>query len=45
MRRDVLLAVCTTLVLVGCSGKQKYKEKYYQTILCEELNGVMEQKR
>jgi len=43
MNRGVLLAACTALLLVGCSGKQKHKEKYYQTILCKELDGVMEQ--
>ena len=43
MNRGVLLTVCTALLLVGCSSKQKHKEKYYQTLLCEELDGVMEQ--
>ena len=43
MNRGVLLAVCTALLLVGCGSKQKHKEKYYQTLLCEELDGVMEQ--
>ena len=44
MRKHVVLAIVTVAVLfVGCSEK-KHKEKYYQTQLCNELDGVMEQR-
>jgi len=41
------IAVLCFLVLAvfinGCSEAKKHNEKYYQTQLCNELNGVMEQ--
>jgi len=37
----ILLAV--TILFVGRSDKKKHNEKYYQTELCNELGGVMEQ--
>jgi len=33
----------TCLLLIGCTQKNTYNEKYYQTQLCNELDGVMEQ--
>ncbi len=39
----VTLIVITGILFTGCTEKKKYNEKYYQTILCNELDGVMEQ--
>ena len=39
----VLLAVSIALSFSGCNKNKKHKEKYYQTQLCNELDGVMEQ--
>ena len=43
MRGLILLFITVTIVSVftGCTEKKKYKEKYYQTLLCDDLNGVM----
>ena len=38
----LLLVLTSAVVFAGCSEK-KYKEKHYQTLLCNELGGVMEQ--
>ena len=45
MRGLILLFITVIIVSVfmGCTEKKKYKEKYYQTLLCDDLNGVMEQ--
>ena len=44
MRKSLFLWLLLTVsvVFAGCSEK-KYKEKHYQTLLCNELDGVMEQ--
>jgi len=43
MRRLVLLVTSIIIIfLAGCS-KTHHKEKYYQTQLCKDLGGVMEQ--
>jgi len=33
----------SSLCIAGCAEKKHFNEKYYQTILCDELDGVMEQ--
>ncbi len=38
----IFLCVVSIVFLTGCS-KTKHKEKYYQTELCNSLDGVMEQ--
>ena len=45
MRKNILLALVliSTVSIAGCMDKKRYNEKYYQTILCDELDGVMEQ--
>ncbi len=44
MKKHITLVIIAVAVLfVGCSEK-KHKEKYYQTQLCNELGGVMEQR-
>jgi hypothetical protein len=35
--------VITGLLFSGCSQGKKHKEKYYQTALCNKMDGVMEQ--
>ena len=42
MRKVALVCFSTVLLFSGC-GYKKYKEKYYQTQLCNDLDGVMEQ--
>jgi hypothetical protein len=44
MKKSLLLSFLfvTGVLFAGCSEK-KYKEKHYQTLLCNELDGVMEQ--
>ncbi|MCD6653568.1 MAG: hypothetical protein LT067_02200 [Sulfurovum sp.] len=44
MRKNILLFCMAVgcLYLCGCSDK-KYNEKHYQTLLCNELDGLMEQ--
>ena len=40
------IAYCFVLISIfftGCTKETKHNEKYYQTILCNELDGVMEQ--
>ncbi len=39
----IYLLLAVTLFYSGCSHK-KHKERYYQTILCNDLDGVMEQR-
>ena len=39
----VTLIVITGILFTGCTEKKKHNEKYYQTLLCNELDGVMEQ--
>lgn len=45
MRKGIIFCcmVVTILFLTGCADKTKNNEKYYQTQLCNELDGVMEQ--
>ena len=43
MRRYQLLILTLLFLFAGCTEK-KHKEKYYQTQLCNELDGVMEQR-
>ena len=44
MRKSILLSLLVVSVVVaGCAEKKKHNEKYYQTQLCNELDGVMEQ--
>lgn len=39
----IIFAFIFSLLIVGCSKEEvKHKEKYYQTLLCEELDGEME---
>lgn len=42
-RKKVLGLVLTVAILLTACSEKRHKEKYYQTKLCEELNGVMEQ--
>ena len=42
MRKVALVCFSTVLLFSGC-GHKKHKEKYYQTQLCNDLDGVMEQ--
>ena len=43
MRKHIVLTIIIAAVLfLGCSEK-KHNEKYYQTQLCNELDGLMEQ--
>ncbi len=39
----LILSVATYLYF-GTSPQKRHKEKYYQTLLCDELGGVMEQR-
>jgi len=42
----IYIALCFVFVSIlfnGCTKETKHNEKYYQTILCNELAGVMEQ--
>lgn len=43
MQRRILILLFS-LLLMGCSShaKNKYHEKHYQTLLCDELGGEME---
>lgn len=44
MRKQILLCLLVvSAVVAGCAEKKKHNEKYYQTQLCNELGGVMEQ--
>ncbi len=43
MKNILWVSFAVLLVFGGCSEKKKHNEKYYQTILCNELDGVMEQ--
>ena len=44
MRKSILLSLLVVSVVVaGCAEKKKHNEKYYQTQLCNELDGLMEQ--
>jgi len=43
MKSILWVSLAVLLVSTGCSEKKKHKEKYYQTQLCNELDGVMEQ--
>ena len=36
--------IIISIFFTGCSEKSKHNEKYYQTKLCNELDGVMEQR-
>ena len=38
-----LCFVFVSILFTGCTKETKHNEKYYQTILCNELGGVMEQ--
>jgi len=42
MRKIIFICLATALLFSGC-GDKKHNEKYYQTQLCNELDGVMEQ--
>jgi len=39
----VIFIVIAGVLFADCTGKKKHNEKYYQTELCNELGGVMEQ--
>ena len=39
----VITVLIMTIMFLGCSEAKKHHEKYYQTLLCKELGGVMEQ--
>lgn len=41
--RLVISILILTFLFIGCSNKKK-NEKYYQTILCNEIGGIMEYK-
>jgi len=41
-KRVVFVSIAFAILFAGCT-KKRYKEKYYQTQLCNELGGVMEQ--
>jgi len=44
MRKGIIfILLAVTIIFSGCSKAKKHNEKYYQTQLCNELNGVMEQ--
>jgi len=44
MKKICLVTLATLLLLLtGCAKKEKHNEKYYQTIMCNEMDGVMEQ--
>lgn len=44
MKKHIILVVLIIgLLFSGCAEKKKHLEKYYQTQLCNELGGVMEQ--
>ena len=44
MRKYIILSVMIAgLLFLGCTEAKKHNEKYYQTLLCNELDGVMEQ--
>ena len=45
MRKQIIvtLIVISGILFAGCTEKKKRNEKYYQTQLCNELDGVMEQ--
>ena len=42
-RKKALGFMVAVAILLTACGSKKHKEKYYQTKLCEALNGVMEQ--
>jgi len=43
VKRYIWFYFSILLIFNGCSEKAKHKEKYYQTQLCNELDGTMEQ--
>ena len=44
MRKGIIfILLAASILFAGCSDKKKHNEKYYQTQLCNELGGVMEQ--
>ena len=44
MRKYITLCfIVITVLFSGCTKTKKHNEKYYQTQLCNELDGVMEQ--
>ncbi len=44
MRKSFMISfIAISLLFSGCTKEKKHNEKYYQTQLCNELNGVMEQ--
>ncbi len=44
MKKQILfLMLIMIAIFAGCSQTKKHKEKYYQTKLCTQLGGVMEQ--
>ena len=44
MRKNITLIILVVAALfAGCTKAKKHNEKYYQTQLCNELDGVMEQ--
>jgi len=43
MKQQILVLLGLTVFLLGCTKEVKHNEKYYQTKLCNELGGVMEQ--
>jgi len=45
MKKQIIVTfiVIAGMLFEGCTEKKKHNEKHYQTILCNELDGVMEQ--
>ena len=43
MKKIYIVSLASALLLAGCGQKEKHHEKYYQTLFCNKMNGVMEQ--
>lgn len=39
----IVFTILSVIIVSGCSKEKKLHEKHYQTLLCNELGGVMEQ--
>ena len=38
----LFFVVTISIIFIGCANAKKYKEKHYQTLFCNDLDGVME---
>jgi hypothetical protein len=43
MKKMYIISLLSIILLAGCGQKEKHNEKYYQTIFCNNMDGVMEQ--